>query len=90
VLHEPTYKLIKCLKYYSSLIVSVYSGNTVLQHNSNKNQSSQISAEYFLILIIVIYASASQDLISALNFINKRPMGHIAHLSNTGSYENIF
>jgi hypothetical protein len=21
---------------------------------------------------------------------NKRPMGHIAHLSNTGSYENIF
>jgi hypothetical protein len=22
--------------------------------------------------------------------LNKRPMGHIAHLSNTGSYENIF
>ena len=24
------------------------------------------------------------------NSPNKRPMGHIAHLSNTGSYENIF
>jgi hypothetical protein len=23
-------------------------------------------------------------------FLNKSPMGHIAHLSNTGSYENIF
>jgi hypothetical protein len=28
--------------------------------------------------------------IDRIAFLNKRPMGHIAHLSNTGSYENTF
>jgi hypothetical protein len=28
--------------------------------------------------------------IGSILFLNKRPMGHIAHLNNTGSYENTF
>jgi hypothetical protein len=39
--------------------------------------------------IIAIYEVVEKYLDKAL-IKNKRPMGHIAHLSNTGSYENIF
>ena len=44
--------------------------------------------------VIMIFIILVKGYLLILNMymytVNKRPMGHIAHLSNTGSYENIY
>jgi hypothetical protein len=46
--------------------------------------------EYFKVGLIQKFRPNVYDLYAEITFENKRPMGHIAYLSNTGLYETFF